>query len=237
MGKLHRLDGPAYISASGKEEYFIDGENCSKENYAKLVKTYNNKNNKKEDSKMDKPEIKDLFKQSMVEGAKRNGVRTVTKAGLGGIQVALSKAELSGPQNDALMAFMASPMAEILVKALVGFGVPFVPQLADNKMAHLIAGECRNQSAEDGQREILDKVMEHILPAVMGSIAELQNSPQMRVLMEEAEKGSSEAPAPHEHVAIPAAKANVALSSDESNTALVTIQELVGQHIKSDSEV
>ena len=149
----------------------------------------------------EKPSVTSMLKTSMIEGAKRNGVRTLTKASLVGVQTAIVKSAPAGPNTDAIIAFMATPAAEILIKGIVGFAIPHIPQLQDHKLAQLLGGECRNQTAEDAQREVFDKVMEFIVPAVMGSLAELQNSPQMRILLDESNKEEVSVPPQEEEVA------------------------------------
>lgn len=123
-----------------------------------------------------------MFKSSMIEGGKRNGARYLIKGVINGFGMAISASEAAGPVRDNALAFLQTPYAEILAKGFLGFFGQNIPQIANSPLAMEFVKECRNQFAEDGQREFLDKVTEYFLPVFLQSfdkVEQLSNSASM----------------------------------------------------------
>lgn len=196
--KLHSLNGPAVLNMndSSKSKYFIDGKLFSADDWKSRVKEINAalgvtisepKEEVKEEQSVPSEisknkELGDMFVSSFKEAAKRNAVRSVVEGVVSGIEVASNSSDNENFKD--LAEFLKKPIGQAVIKSAFGYSAEFIPQLKNNAVVGLLAEECRNQGMEDFQRDILMKAMEFILPAIMKSVNDLQNTPGFSELQE-----------------------------------------------------
>lgn len=121
-------------------------------------------NNKIEDNQRS---IIDNLQSSMIEGAKRNAVRYLFENLSNAIASAIRKSSFEEKENIAKL--FESPASEILTKIIIGYLLQNVEAFSNMKYANAFARECRIQASEDVQKEVINSVIEYILPEIVQS--------------------------------------------------------------------
>lgn len=124
----------------------------------------------------DKISIKDMFISSQKEGFKRVSIDAVVSLFIASLKKIIESSTIDDQNKQAFATIINSDLCKPIVKSIIGYSIPYIDSFSGNNLAETIANECRAQSAESIQKEVIDKIISFVTPALQDAFSSIEET-------------------------------------------------------------